>query len=221
MKTASTKAPHEGSSASIVDIENKNRAQRMALAASYLAAQKKSPAGAAVGPEAERLRSAREWTADCLRRRGLCRKGDDLGYDPGADLCAADRALGDAILGYAFAAARASMGDPSVLASLGPQPPPTWSTTPICREVQVRPGERPGQAVVTYRCEENGVSFMIQYRPQAEGSADGWGPRNEVVTDLDRCVIDGLAPAAAIRVRVRAIGKDPGPWSAEVRVVVV
>lgn len=88
--------------------------------------------------------------------------------------------------------------------------------------ILVLPGDESGSARVKYKRPGNAAAFIIQYQiepasplPAGSPPAD-WLPADGFHTKNVEWVIVGLPAGATIRVRVRAIGAQLGPWGDEV-----
>ncbi len=129
----------------------------------------------------------------------------------------ADAQYGEAIAGYASAAAAYVNGDASLLANLGVDAAsnPTKPGEPVGTAVlTIKPGAQDGDAVLKCRRVPKASAYLFEYKLEPSQPTDPW--LGNFTTKLASVTVPGLAPAQAIRGRVRAIGVTPGPWSVEV-----
>jgi hypothetical protein len=150
----------------------------------------------------------------------LAKKADltaQLATTQGA-IVVADTQYSGAVTAYADAAATLAAGDASVLASLGvdaaaspTKPANEVVGTPV---LKVAPGTNPGEVKLTCGRVPHAGAYIFEYKLEPSQPADPW--IGNVTTKFVSTVVPGLAAAQAVRVRVRAVGVTPGPWSLEV-----
>jgi hypothetical protein len=114
-------------------------------------------------------------------------------------------------------------GNAGILTSLGidlaSAPTTVTGPAPAPTSVQIKEGAVSGQCKSTWSRPQGAAAFVAQYRlePTAGNPAPGeWTPAEGHHTSKVEWILDGLPPAASLRVRVRAIGGEMGDWSDEV-----
>jgi hypothetical protein len=130
----------------------------------------------------------------------------------------ADAQYGSAVTAYADAAALLAAGDASILAGLGVaaaaspiKPVDEIVAAPVLKVVQ---GVSSGDVKLECARVPHAGAYIFEYKLEPSQPTDPW--LGNIVTKFVSTVVPGLAAAQAIRVRARAVGVTPGPWSVEV-----
>lgn len=200
----------------------KTGTQKLDLGKECLAAQAQSPVGSQIATEAAALKAARD--AVIARGEELTNLRAELDKKQ-LELRTAESDLDTAIENYAHEAANIAKDDPSVLLGLGVEAaatqraPRAEGPAEMPSNVRVLLGEDSGTVIVKWTRPIGAGAFLAQYKlePQAAGAPPSdWSPAEGFATKKVEWAIDNLPPAAHVRVRVRSIGAEVGPWSEEV-----
>jgi hypothetical protein len=199
----------------------KSEPEQLDQSAGYLAAQAESPVGAQIAAEATALKAGRD---------ALLAREDELTvikatYDSKfVDVVKAWDDHANAIDTYARRAVIIAKGDPAVLQGLGVEiltiqrGPRDQGPASTPTNLRVLPGEDSGSVSVRWARPRGAAAFLAQYKlePLSEGAPPSdWLPAEGFATKNLEWSIDNLQPSAQVRVRVRAIGAQIGPWSEE------
>jgi len=200
-------------------------ADKKALGAKYVAAQGASPSGAKVATEATAVGAA----LSTLSTLELARPPLVAALDKNTgDTLTAETTLDGALDGYARASAKVAGTDASVLASLGvdevaKRSAETTGPAPVPTDATLKEGKVSGSALGKWKRPPQVGAFQAQYKleplpnaPAGTPAPDWMPPGDGFATTKVEWVITGLPPAAALRLRVRAIGAEVGPWCDEV-----
>ncbi len=193
----------------------KARTKLLATGQAYISGQAAADPGGKLAPQAQLVSTTRTAVVTAVTKRAdlLAQLATNQGT-----IVQADFAYGNALTGYAGAAATFAAGDPTLLASLGVAM--VQSPTKPENEVIVAPvasvvaGKADGEAIIKCHRVPSAGSYLFEYKLEPSQPTDPW--LGNVVTKLVSTTVSGLAPAQLIRARVRAIGVAPGPWSVEV-----
>jgi hypothetical protein len=187
----------------------------------YLAAQAESPVGPQLAVEATALKASRD---------ALLARDDELTlikatYD--SKLLEVVKAWDDhanAIDTYGRRAVIIAKGDRAVLQGLGVEfislqrgprvKGPVYAPT----NIRVLAGEDSGSVIVKWVRPRGAGAFLAQYKLEPlspDAPPTDWFPAEGFATKNVEWSIDNLQPIAQVRVRVRAIGAQIGPWSEE------
>jgi hypothetical protein len=199
----------------------KTQAEKLETSSTCLAAQAQSPVGAQVAAEAAALKAAR---ADLVTKNQ--ERTDILAALEKKDIeiLNAEAVHDTAIQDYTHRAAIVAKDDATVLKGLGAEPvtaqrsPRATGPADVPGNVRLGPGADTGSALTRWSRPDGAGAFVAQYRlePAAGAPATDWTPAEGFATNKLSWQIDGLPPAAHLRVRVKAIGAEVGPWSDEV-----
>jgi hypothetical protein len=187
----------------------------------YLAAHAESPVGAQIAAEATTLKTSR----DALLARDNELTLIKATYDSKVlDLVKAWDDHANAIDTYARRAVIIAKGDRAVLQGLGVEfislqrGPRAKGPAGTPTNVRVAPGEDSGSVNVKWARPRGAGAFLAQYKLEplsADAPPSDWFPAEGFATKNVEWLIDNLQPIAQVRVRVRAIGAEIGPWSEE------
>jgi hypothetical protein len=135
------------------------------------------------------------------------------------DFLAADADHDRALRDYVDDAAKLAGGDAATLTALGvdpvsPRDQQIGDMVAAPAKVTVSAGENGGDAVFKTNRIPGAGSYEFQYKLEPSQPSDPWLPGGS--TKRVTFTLTGLAAAQHLRVRARAIGNTPGPWSAEV-----
>jgi hypothetical protein len=200
----------------------KTQTQTLGMSQGYLAAQAQSPVGAQIAEEAAALKAARE--AVILRDEELANLQAELDKKK-LELLTAGKEHDTAIENYAHRAGNIAKDDPTVLQGLGVEAaatqraPHAEGPADSPDNLRVLPGPASGSSIVKWTRPAGAGAFLAQYRLESEAGgapAADWVPADGFATKKVEWPIENLPPAAHLRVRVRAIGAEVGPWSEEV-----
>jgi hypothetical protein len=199
----------------------KTQAETLEMSQLYLAAHAQSPVGAQIEEEAAALKAARG--ALILRDQELTDLRAELDKKE-LELLTAEEEHDTAIEDYAHRAGNIAKDDATVLQGLGveaaaPRGPRADGPTDIPGNLRVLPGPASGSSIVKWTRPVGAGAFLAQYRLESEAggaSPSEWVPVDGFATKKVKWPIENLPPAAHLRVRVRAIGAEAGPWSEEV-----
>ena len=140
----------------------------------------------------------------------------------------AEDGLVDAMNAYAQKAVKISKNDPAVVKTTAVQTvsnvrqPKDTGPAAVVTGISAVPWKETGQSKVHWKRPPGAAAFIAQYMleptsPPAPGAPPPqWLPSDGYSTKNVEWIIDGLPPAANLRVRIRAIGAELGPWSDEV-----
>ena len=134
------------------------------------------------------------------------------------DIVNADSAYATALVDYASAGAVFAAGDASALSALGiaqaQTPVKTVDEILVAPVVKLAAGTADGQVICRCHSVPYAGAYQFEYKLEPSQPADPW--LGNIATKLVATLVSGLAPAQLVRVRARAVGAQPGPWSVEV-----
>jgi hypothetical protein len=202
-------------------MSGKTQAECLDDSGAKLAAQAQSPAGTLIAAEATALKASR----DALLSKNETLTNVAAEYDRAQrDVLKAEGEHIDAIETYARRAAILAKGDITVLQSLGVEAAATQRTpraqgpAEVPGNLRVLPGEDSGSVIVKWARPRGVGAFLSQYRlesPAEDAPSSAWLPAEGFATTKVEWSIENLPPAAHLRVRVRSIGAELGPFSEE------
>jgi hypothetical protein len=194
--------------------------KKLNKASEYLAKQTASPNAALVAAEASDLTLKRDGYVKAAQKHVDARALAELAGE--AELTA-EKALDASMSSYVRKGTEGADGNAGILTSLGidlaSAPTIVTGPAPAPTNVQLKEGAVSGQCKSAWSRPQGAGAFIAQYRlePTAGNPAPAdWLPAEGHHTSKVEWVIDGLPPAASLRVRVRAIGDEMGDWSDEV-----
>jgi hypothetical protein len=203
-------------------MSGKTQAECLNESGAKLAAQAQSPAGTLIAAEATALKTSR----DALVSKNEALTTVHAEYERAQrEVVNAEAEHIDAIETYARRAAIIAKGDITVLQSLGVEAaatqriPRAQGPADVPANLRVLPGEDSGSTIVKWARPRGAGAFLAQYKlesPAEDAPSSDWLPAEGFATTKVEWWIENLPPAAHLRVRVRSIGAEIGPWSEEV-----
>jgi len=196
---------------------NRGVDKKLAQSQDYLAAQATADPQNALAAEASTLATARKDLTIKLGAKSQAQAALDQAQ---ANLVISVDAHDVAMKEYAGRAAKLANGDASFLSALGVQaatqsPKHAHDNVAAPAQLVITPGANPGEAIVKCQKVPHAASYVFEYKLEPSPPADPWLPQGGMLTKYAMATITGLSPNQAIRVRARAIGGVPGPWSDE------
>jgi hypothetical protein len=201
------------------------QADLLTRAQDMVSAQGTSSVGASLAPEAAAVKAA----IATVQAKTLAQ------HNAAAVLATADSDVVDAVTDlvssmtdFTNKALKVSKNDPKLLASLAVPSLPTVrgpkDTGPAAAVtgINLAEGTLSGDLDCKWARPKGAAAFVLQYKvepagpPQPGTQAPDWLPGEGYFTKNIDWTITGLPPAASVRVRIRAIGAQVGPWSDEV-----
>jgi hypothetical protein len=199
----------------------KSEPEQLDQSGKYLAAQAESPVGAQIVAEATALKASRE---------ALLTRDEELiaikaTYDGKfLEVAQAWDDHANAIDTYARRAVIIAKGDRAVLQGLGVEVlsiqrgPRDQGPAGAPTNLRVLAGDDSGSVIVRWSRPRGAGAFLAQYKLEPlspDAPPSDWFPAEGFATKNLDWSIDNLQPIAQVRVRVRAIGAQIGPWSEE------
>jgi hypothetical protein len=195
---------------------DKSLSKRLDTSQEYIAGQAAGDTNQALATQAQALSTARKMVVDTQQKRtNLLAALDAVQTDLVVAIDVHDFAMRD----YAEGAAKYCGSDASLLAKLGVQAASKpGSSAPVAvaapAKVSITPGAAFGEALVKCGTVAGAAAYVFEFQLESALPTDPW--IQAALTKHASAVVTGLAQGQHIRVRVRAVGTSPGPWSAVV-----
>lgn len=193
---------------------------KLSLGGTYMTAQSQAaaPLGEKVATQAAALKQAHGMLVQKVADR---KNLDDLILIKDGEITAAIQDYDAALQEYALGAVKAANGDVVTLTTLGVTPASTSKSKIVGPpeapgNVRVLAGPTPGSLIVKHNRPAGAGSFAVQYKLEPSQPGDPWQAPETLQSKLAVHALDGLAAAQLVRVRVRALGDEWGPFSIEV-----
>lgn len=181
----------------------------------YLHGQASADPQNKLGAEAAALTAARTTLESTRQKKASLQAQLDVAQ---AELVVASDGHDQAMRDYATAAAKLANGDASVLATYGVEAaakPAKAISGEVSAPAQlsVEPGAKPGEVRVACSRVARAGAYEFQYKLEPSQASDPWLPGT--MTKHVTATLADFAVGQRLRVRARAIGNAPGPWSAD------
>lgn len=193
---------------------------KLGLGGTYMTAQAQAaaPLGEKVAAQAATLKQMHDTLVKKVAERKTL---DDLIVVKDGEITAAVQDYDAALQEYALGAVKAADGDVVTLTTLGVTPATTSKSKIVGppeapRNVRVLAGPAPGSLIVKHSRPAGSGSFAVQYKLEPSQPEDPWQAPEALQSKSAVHELDGLAAAQLVRVRVRALGDEWGPFSVEV-----